>query len=90
MATGMEELLAIMFDCEGCKHPFHFGECPVRVWANGDKDDCGCEGPPKKKRSCNRHSDCDKANARYKVEYGRDPGYNFHCHDEDCEDCFGK
>ncbi len=45
------------------------------------------------KRSCNRHSDCDDAEAKL---LERTPGmtkanisFNFHCHDEDCEDCFG-
>lgn len=43
-------------------------------------------------RSCNRHSDCNKADTEAKVrqrahglyERGAD-----HCHDECCEDCFG-
>lgn len=37
--------------------------------------------------SCNRHEDCNKANteARAKGMTSTD-----HCHDEDCEDCFGK
>lgn len=77
MKPGNEELLALMFSCDGCGHPFHFGECPVRVWASGDKDACGCTGE-KKKASCNRHNDCDKHPK------------SDHCYDEGCEDCFGK
>ena len=45
------------------------------------------------KRSCNRHGDCEKANQEL---LARNPGMNrwdippnFHCHDDDCEDCFG-
>ena len=37
------------------------------------------------KRTCNRHDDCDAANAAAKAK-GR---YADHCHDDDCEDCFG-
>lgn len=41
---------------------------------------------PRQKRECNRHYDCDEANA-----LARRAGYPAasHCHDEDCEDCFG-
>ena len=38
---------------------------------------------------CNRHSDCDLAD----IKDGRLPGEykpNFHCHDDECEDCFPK
>jgi hypothetical protein len=38
---------------------------------------------------CNRHSDCDAADAAYRKREGRDPSYSFHCHDDECEDCFG-
>lgn len=41
-------------------------------------------------RSCNRHFNCDKADEEYRAKNGKDPWYTFHCHDEDCEDCFGK
>lgn len=41
------------------------------------------------RRSCNRHDDCTKAEEEFKAENGRAPGFNFHCHDEECEDCFG-
>lgn len=34
-----------------------------------------------KKRSCNRHDDCDKADIE---------GRTLHCSAEDCEDCFGQ
>lgn len=45
--------------------------------------------PPKKIRSCNRHSNCDEGEAKAKADV-REPGANFHCWTEDCEDCFGK
>jgi hypothetical protein len=40
--------------------------------------------PPK--RTCNRHDDCDAADAKAKAA-----GQSFvdHCHDDCCEDCFG-
>lgn len=41
---------------------------------------------PSGKRSCNRHDDCDAADARAK-EAGHHRAD--HCHDETCEDCFG-
>lgn len=42
------------------------------------------ENPPP--RTCNRHNDCDAADAK-----ARAAGKHFasHCHDECCEDCFG-
>jgi hypothetical protein len=44
--------------------------------------------PPKEppKRTCNRHDDCDAADAKAKAA-----GQSFvdHCHDDCCEDCFG-
>ena len=39
-------------------------------------------------RSCNRHDDCDAAEITAFGKLGYVP--NFHCHDEDCEECFGK
>ena len=39
--------------------------------------------------SCNRHSDCEAAEREYYNRTGVHPGFNFHCHDECCEDCFG-
>jgi hypothetical protein len=50
--------------------------------------------PPKSSfRSCNRHSDCQKAEdellARNPGKTKVDININFHCHDEECEDCFG-
>lgn len=44
-------------------------------------------------KTCNRHNDCDEANKEWLRKY---PGPiwsippNFHCHDDDCEDCFGQ
>lgn len=44
--------------------------------------------PPKPKlRTCNMHNDCDAADERAKAAGRRRLD---HCHDEDCEDCFGK
>ncbi len=38
--------------------------------------------------SCNRHKDCNAANAK---RPDLAPYYtNYHCYDDDCEDCFGK
>jgi len=48
---------------------------------------------PPLKRTCNRHFDCDEAEAKV---LARNPdmkkidiGFNFHCHNDECEDCFG-
>lgn len=56
-----------------------------------DADDwCIEDGPvvdhPRRRlpRSCNRHSDCHAADDRAW------PRYTDHCHDDDCEDCFGQ
>lgn len=43
-------------------------------------------GRPDAKRTCNRHTDCDAADAKAKAE-GR--AFVDHCHDPCCEDCFG-
>jgi hypothetical protein len=42
---------------------------------------------PSKVRTCNRHDDCDAANAKA-MAAGRST-IGIHCHDDDCEDCFG-
>ncbi len=46
-----------------------------------------------KPRSCNRHSDCDEAEDKVLAKHPGmkrwEIGFNFHCHDEECEDCFG-
>lgn len=44
-------------------------------------------------RQCNRHNDCDQANRDWLAsnpgkQYWEVP-VNMHCHDDDCEDCFG-
>ena len=50
------------------------------------------------KRSCNRHADCDAAEAEFRRLYpkGKHLDWNGvtvyvpdHCHDDECEDCFG-
>jgi hypothetical protein len=68
--------------CLGCKdrgdrvHHCEGKACP-----------CGeCQPTPAKKRSCNRHDDCDAADALAKSK-GRSTD---HCHDSCCEDCFGQ
>lgn len=38
---------------------------------------------------CNRHDDCLAARLKYKQRHGKDPGVNFCCHSDDCEECFG-
>jgi hypothetical protein len=45
------------------------------------------ENPPAKIQSCNRHNDCDKADAEARLK-GATFGAS-HCHDDSCEDCFG-
>jgi hypothetical protein len=39
-------------------------------------------------RSCNRHNDCEKAEENAKRN-GQTNFINFHCHDDECPDCFG-
>lgn len=43
------------------------------------------------KRTCNRHTDCDAAVLKWKAEHPQSPytPVDFHCHDDECEDCFG-
>lgn len=50
--------------------------------------------PAVRSKSCNRHNDCEAAEIAL---LGRKPGMkktdislSFHCHDDECEDCFGK
>jgi hypothetical protein len=49
--------------------------------------------PAKKVKSCNRHEDCEQAEAEVLARRPdlkkSDISLSFHCHDEDCEDCFG-
>lgn len=40
-------------------------------------------------KSCNRHVDCEVAEQVFKEKNGRLPNLSFHCHDDECEDCFG-
>jgi hypothetical protein len=40
-------------------------------------------------KSCNRHGDCDEADAIFEKRNGRKPGYGFHCHNDECDECFG-
>lgn len=48
-----------------------------------------------RKRTCNRHDDCDAADERERAKGGTDREgrpitKTIHCHDSDCEDCFPK
>lgn len=45
---------------------------------------------PEPVRSCNRHEDCGLAERQYVGTRGRTPPATFHCHDDCCEDCFGR
>jgi len=38
-------------------------------------------------KSCNRHSDCVAADQNSQALIGKDV---YHCHDDTCEDCFGR
>jgi hypothetical protein len=42
---------------------------------------------PPLRTSCNRHDNCDAADAEARARHGRAAD---HCHDECCEDCFGQ
>ncbi len=44
-------------------------------------------GEASRKRTCNRHDDCDAAQEKAKAD-GRNP-YIICCNSDDCEDCFG-
>lgn len=55
------------------------------------EEDCPCQRKhvtEVKPRTCNRHVDCDAADARAKILDGRDSAE--HCNDEFCEDCLGR
>lgn len=42
-------------------------------------------------RSCNRHSNCEQANKDWLNNHAMEKyvPMNFHCHNDECEDCFG-
>lgn len=67
-------------DHESCDAAEFPGSHDVVLWV---------EMPPARPhRSCNRHYDCDAAEIK---RFGATGYYaNFHCHDDECEDCFGK
>lgn len=46
---------------------------------------------PSAKRSCNRHDDCGEADKTYLSIHTKErfTPANFHCHNDECEDCFG-
>lgn len=46
---------------------------------------------PQQRRSCNRHDDCAKASQEWLMRHPQSMyvPVNFHCYDDECEDCFG-
>jgi hypothetical protein len=42
-------------------------------------------------RECNRHYDCDEAEAKWLAKHPKEKWVpvDFHCHNECCEECFG-
>lgn len=72
--------------------PFTMPQCPKWPDCILAADPIGAVAPqPPKVRACNRHSDCDHFDAEYKARRNVEfVPYNQHCHDEDCEDCFGQ
>jgi hypothetical protein len=41
------------------------------------------------RRTCNRHRDCDAADAKVRASTNGERDWADHCHDDCCEDCFG-
>jgi hypothetical protein len=80
--------------------PSCFGAC--QNCEGGDHDRCSmkqchCSKGAAKKRKCNRHEDCEAADAKAKAKYDAASQKEKidlhqraeHCDDETCEDCFG-
>lgn len=46
---------------------------------------------PSLKRSCNRHDDCGEADKKWLANHPKElyTPVNFHCHNDECEECFG-
>lgn len=45
---------------------------------------------PTKRTGCNRHDDCEQAEKdRLTRHPGTRPPFSFHCHNDECEECFG-
>jgi|SRR5579859_3736937 len=70
--------------------------CPCNLDANEAVVDSGAiPAQPKveapKQRGCNRHNDCDAADAKWLAAHPEEKfvPFSFHCHDDECEDCFG-
>lgn len=42
------------------------------------------------KRRCNRHNDCAAAEEKWRPYHPNGVPANFHCHDDECEECFGQ
>ena len=63
----------------------------IAVPSSLPSEDAEREAGPPKVRSCNRHQNCDEANQEWLVAHPAEKfvPFSFHCHDEDCEDCFG-
>jgi len=56
-------------------------------WRTADPNKAIEHDRSKDVRSCNRHADCDDAEAKARALPR--PYVPDHCHDENCEDCFG-
>lgn len=56
-----------------------------RIIGKGENAVLEAGGEQARKRSCNRHEDCDAADAKERGRYG----VAEHCHDDCCEECFG-
>ena len=65
----------------------------LTLWGSIYVRDAPVDAQVKMSNSCNRHSDCEVAIQEYLVKYPNkkrhEIPFGFHCHDEDCEDCFG-
>lgn len=50
------------------------------------REEARAEQPNPERRRCNRHDDCDEADATADAHENPRPD---HCHDDECPDCFG-
>lgn len=71
------------------------GVRPIRISRERGLEFLDVPAPPAAPRSCNRHADCDTAEAEAAKRgvpecYGPGTARLDHCRDEGCEDCFGK
>jgi hypothetical protein len=59
------------------------------IWHATEAEGGGTSKTATVRNSCNRHDDCKAADEAYVARHGERPGWNFHCHDEECDECFG-